>query len=275
MVSFGLRDPRRSDPAQHHLDVCLTAYIKRCKKEDPAPRPQLAIPSSTILWIALHHCSHAMARMRTIGDLVVLAFFFLLRVGEYTQAPEPRQTVPLRRKDIKLWRNNVLLDHTLPLDELLQADAASIKLDNQKNGFRGATLHHTASGNTLCPVKSVARLVSQIATLPDTTGIGTYVDPVGVVRRVTSTEIRAAVQMGAANDNLEAMGYDLTRIGSHSLRSGGATHLKLCGYDETTIKKLGRWSSNTYLIYIQSQIGELTAGVATAMSRILRFHQVS
>ena len=238
-------------------------------------RPQLAVPSSTILWIALHYCNHAVARMRTIGDLVVLAFFFLLRVGEYTQSPEPRQTTPLRRQDIKLWRNKTLLNHALPLQQLLEADAVTIFLDNQKNGFRGATLHHTASGNTLCPVQSAARLVHQIAALPESTGLGTYVDPNGVVRRVTSNEIRAAVQMGAAGDNLEAMGYDLTRIGSHSLRSGGATHLKLCGYDETTIKKLGRWSSNTYLRYIQNQIGELTAGIATSMSRILRFHQVS
>lgn len=275
MVTHGLSDPRRADPAQHHLDVAIASYIDRCKKEDPAPRPQLALPSSTILWIALNYCFHASSRMRTIGDLVVLAFFFLLRVGEYTTSSDPRQTVPLRRQDIKLWRNKTLLSHTLPLHELLQADAVTIFLDNQKNGFRGATLHHTASGNTLCPVKSAARLVHQIAALPESTGLGTYVDPDGAVRKVSATEIRAAVQMGAAADNLEAMGYDLTRIGSHSLRSGGATHLKLCGYDETTIKKLGRWSSNTYLRYIQNQIGELTAGIATAMSRILRFHQVS
>jgi len=275
MVCHRLRDPRRADPAQHNLDVAVSAYIARCKKEDPAPRPQLAIPSSTILWIALHYCSHGMARMRTIGHLVVLAFFFLLRVGEYTKSPEPRQTVPLRRQDIKLWHNNIVLPHTTPLEHLLQADAVSIFLDNQKNGFRGATLHHTASGNTLCPVKSAAYLVHQIADLPETTGLGTYVDPGGVVRRVTANEIRAAVHLGAANDNLEAMGYDLTRIGSHSIRSGGASHLKLCGYDEATIKKLGRWSGDTYLRYIQNQIGELTAGIATAMSRILRFHQVS
>ncbi len=275
MVHHRLRDPRRADPAQHHLDKCIAAYIDRCSKEDPAPRPQLAVPSSTVLWIALHYCYHATARMRTIGDLIVLAFFFLLRVGEYTRSPEPRQTTPLRRCDIKLWRNKQVLDHSLPLAELLQADAVSIYLDNQKNGFRGATLHHSASGNTLCPVKSAARLVHQIAALPEDTGMGTYVDPAGVVRRVTADEIRAAVRIGAAGDNLEALGYDLTRIGSHSLRSGGATHLKLCGYDETTIKKLGRWSSDTFLRYIQSQIGELTAGIATAMSRILRFHQVS
>ena len=98
--------------------------------------------------------------------------FSLLRVGEYTKSPEPRQTVPLRRQDIKLWRNNTVLPHTTPLEHLLQADAVSIFLDNQKNGFRGATLHHTASGNTLCPVKSAAHLVHQIADAPRNDGLG-------------------------------------------------------------------------------------------------------
>jgi hypothetical protein len=30
----------------------------------------------------------------------------------------------------------------------------------------------------------------------------------------------------------------------------------------TSLKNLGRWSSNTYLVYIQTQIVQLTAGVA-------------
>ena len=47
------------------------------------------------------------------------------------------------------------------------------------------------------------------------------------------------------------------------------------GYDDDTIKKLGRLSSNTYLRYIQSQIGNLMTGIATRMSTILRFHNVS
>ena len=42
--------------------------------------------------------------------------------------------------------------------------------------------------------------------------------------------------------------------------------LKLNGYDEVVIQKLGRWSSNTYLRYIHSQIGALTAGVSGSMA---------
>jgi hypothetical protein len=91
---------------------------------------------------------------------------------------------------------------------------------------------------------------------------------------VSASDIRAAIRLCAVADNLESSGYDLRRIGSHSLRSGGAMRLKLAGYDDDIIKKLGRWTSNTYLHYIQTQIGNLTAGIATNMARVLRFYNV-
>jgi hypothetical protein len=48
----------------------------------------------------------------------------------------------------------------------------------------------------------------------------------------------------------------------------------LNGYDHDIIKKLGRWSSNTYLHYIENYIGELTTGAATKMATTHRFHRV-
>jgi len=276
MVTRGLRDPRRADPGQRNLDDAFSSFFKVCKTLDPPARPQQALPSSTILWIAQTLGTATSKRLRIAADLIVLAFFFLLRVGEYTPSRQPRQTVPLRKADIRLWRRGRVLDHRLPLPELLAADAVTLCLENQKNGFKDATLHHTASLHPwLCPVKCSARLLHEIRDMDPSTGLGTYVDESGRVYRVGSSEIRAAVQLGAIGDNLIDSGYDLSRIGSHSLRSGGATHLKVLGYDDDTIKKLGRWSSNTYLRYIQSQIGNLMAGIATQMATVLRFHNVS
>ena len=277
MVTRGFADPRRTDPAQHRLDKDISDYIQLCSKADPAPRPQQALPSTTVLWIAHYFGASPNPRLRTVANLVVVAFFFLLRVGEYTRSTDKRakQTIPIRRQDVKLWRAGKLLDHRLPFEELIKADAVTFRLENQKNGFKGAILHHYASHRALCPVRSAVLLVHPIAHLARDTGLGTYISADGALRRVTAAEVRACVQQGAVGDGLPACGYDLDRIGSHSLRSGGATHLKLCGCDELTIMKLGRWSSNTYLRYIQTQIGELTKGLATKMSRLLRFHIVS
>jgi len=277
MVTRGLADPRRSDPSQHLLNKDLSDYLKSCTKADPAPRPQQALPSSTILWIAHNFGASPNPRLRAAANLVIIAFFFLLRVGKYTQSDGTRDklTVPIRRQDVKLWLNNRLLDHRLPFEVLIQADAVTITLENQKNGFKGAILHHYASREKLCPVRSAVLLLHPIAHLARDTGLGTYISADGAIRHVSAAEVRACVQAGAIGDGLHHRGYSLDRIGSHSLRSGGATHLKLCGCDELTIMKLGRWSSNTYLRYIQTQIGELTQGLATKMARILRFHNVS
>jgi hypothetical protein len=216
-----------------------------------------------------------MTKHTIMADLVIVAYFFLLRVCEYTQSSRITRTVPLRRCDIQLWRNKQLLHHSLPREELLRADAVTINLENQKNGIKGAVVHHTSSGNARCdPVLSMARLVCAIKSLPDTTQIGSFQDAHGKVQGIKPTQIVAALRHAALADNLPSAGFDLKRIGSHSLRSGGAVNLKLCGYDHDMIKKLGRWSSNTYLHYIQTSIGELTAGVAVHMATTLRFHRV-
>jgi hypothetical protein len=118
------------------------------------------------------------------------------------------------------------------------------------NGHKNAVLHHTCSANNvLNPVRS-------------------FTDANNKLQQVTSAEIQSAIQIGATHDNLVAQGYSLDRIGTHSLRSGGAMHLKLAGYDNDIIQKLGRWSTNTYLLYIQTQIGQLTAGVAQRMAAV-------
>ena len=162
-----------------------------------------------------------------------------------------------------------------PWANLNTADAVTNRLENQKNGQRGTTLHHHESGHPImCPVRAMARLMYGLQGLPPTAALGTHRVTDGSLRQVQSSQMRAAVRLAAELDGLESRGYDLTQVGNHSLRSGGATALKLAGYDSDMIKKLGRWSSNTYLTYIQSQIAQLTEDVASRMGRHLTFQNV-
>jgi hypothetical protein len=276
MVAEGLCDPRRVAPGTHNLDTALTHYFKACKQVDPPAAPQQALPSSTIRWIMCRMGGSTVKRIRLVAHQITLAFFFLLRVGEYTHSTEPRQTIPLRKKDIRLWRGGFIIPNDSPLAVLLTADAVTLCLENQKNGDKNAVLHHTSSTDLIIdPVRSAAVLMAELRDLPPDTPLGSFTEN-NRLQRITAAEIRSAIQIAAANDNLVAQGYTLDRIGTHSLRSGGAMHLKLAGYDHDIIKKLGRWSSDTYLLYIQTQIGQLTAGVAQRMAAInLRFHIVA
>lgn len=245
--------------------------------QDPPPRPQLALPVNTVRWTCDNYVSSPSSQHQAIADLIILAFFFLLRVGEYTctSGRTQKRTVSIQKRHVTLRRGDQVIPHTASLATMLKADSVTINLENQKNGFKNATLHHTrTSQSSFDPVVAAVRRLHHLRDQPPSTPICTYIDQ-GKRCHVSATHIRQAIRRSAIATNLHLAGYELDRIGSHSLRASGAMALKLNGYDESTIKKLGRWSGDTYLRYIHSQIGELTRGVASRMSQALRFTNVS
>ena len=50
--------------------------------------------------------------------------------------------------------------------------------------------------------------------------------------------------------------------------------MKLSGASDSTIMRVGRWSLLTYLMYIHSQIGALTAGLSKLMATQVRFQNM-
>jgi hypothetical protein len=118
--SWGLGNPWRSTLGQPFLDVQFADMIHRWKAEDPAPRPQQALPSSTIHTIAMTYGNSLSLKIRVTADLVVVAYFFLLRVGEYTPTTSKKgsvkRTIPLWKRDITFWHNM----HTIPTDSSVE-----------------------------------------------------------------------------------------------------------------------------------------------------------
>ncbi len=98
---------------------------------------------------------------RAVGDLTLITFYYLLRIGEYTiksNRNETKQTVQFKREDITFFKKNRLgqlcclpreaLDHLIAT-----ADRATLKLDNQKNGWKGVCVYQEANGEGYnCPV---------------------------------------------------------------------------------------------------------------------------
>jgi hypothetical protein len=92
---------------------------------------------------------------------------------------------------------------------------------------------------------------------------------------ISDRDITITVRWGATADCLLSRGYTLDRVSSHSLRAGGAMAMKLSGAADSTIMRIGRWTSLTYLTYIHLQIGALSEGVAWKMSKCFQFQNVS
>lgn len=274
MESSGYADPRKL-AAGPTLHPAFTSLFQQFQDADPSPHPQLALPVATVQWIQVQSEAHpADTWIAAVADLITLAFFFLLRVGEYTVSTSARRTVPLRLLDIQLWQGDTHIPTTATPAERLSATAVTICLENQKNGSRDATIHHTAvPGSPFCPVKAAARRLNHLQGLHQTTPICTFRASTGALAQVKSAHIVTVIRLAVQGTGLQ--GYASERVGSHSLRASGAMALKLNGFDEVTIQKLGRWSSNTYLRYIHSQIGALTTGTAASMARDLHFVNVA
>jgi hypothetical protein len=216
LILAGLDDPRRTYGAKE-LDLPFRHLLKSYKDKDPAPKPQLALPVATIERAGAYHQAPNTARTQATADLVTIAFFFLLGVGEYAM---PRlnvqtRTVQFRVKDVTFRRAGLVLPNTAPVHQLEKADSVTLYLDNQKNGNKGATIHHTACPTWFCPVKSLARRVAGIMAhdVAQSTPLS-FVSP-GI--HVLASNVTRLVLQAATDTNLVAQGYELCRIGTHSL----------------------------------------------------------
>ncbi len=106
------------------------------------------------------HCL-ATALDQAVADLTTIAFYYLLRVKEYTvkqNKNKTKRTVQFKMEDITFFRKDKLgrimcLARTAPLADILTADGATLKLDDQKNGHKGVCVYQQTTGDTIhCPV---------------------------------------------------------------------------------------------------------------------------
>ena len=273
-VLEGYPDPRRAG-AGSDLALPFTHLLKSFRDRDPAPKPQVALPVHAIDFAAAaRNDPTASPRESATAHLIVMAFYFLLRVGEYTLPPEHRttRTVQFRLCDIRFWQGQTLLPLTSDPAILAAASSVTLIMDNQKNGQRGDIIHQEAVNADFCPVRSTAARVSAIMaqTMPLTTPVS-FVQP-GI--HVQPQHILHAVRRGAKLAKLTESGYTLSRIGAHSLRASGAMALWLSGHGPEAIMKLGRWRTQTFLTYIHAQIAQLTAGTSIKMRQPVLFHNV-
>ena len=83
---------------------------------------------------------------------------------------------------------------------------------------------------------------------------------------VTDNNIHVAIRRAVITLQLSNKGIIPDRVGYHSLRAGGAIALKFAGADRDDIKNMGRWSSDTFLVYIHDQIAEYSERWTKKMS---------
>ncbi len=124
------------------LQVMLDGY----SKSDSPARKMLPIEADVPnLLVEMGYGKGGTAHSKAIGNLSMIVFYYLLRIGEYTikrKQNNKKQTVQFKLEDVYVFKKNkmgtlVCLPRTAPVVLLLTADSATLKLDNQKNGWKG------------------------------------------------------------------------------------------------------------------------------------------
>jgi hypothetical protein len=133
----------------------LQVMIDGFAKEDPPTHKMLPVESDVPeLLVEMGYSKSGTAHTRAVGDLSLIAFYYLLRIGEYTvkgKRNNTKQTVQFKLEDVtfyKRMRNELrCLPKNAPAHLILSADSTTLKLDNQKNGWKRVERGVCASGN--------------------------------------------------------------------------------------------------------------------------------
>jgi hypothetical protein len=101
-----------------------------------------------------------------IRDLTMIVFYYLLCIGEYTTKgtrKKSKQDKEFKLRDITFFAkdkhgNLRCLHRDAPFNLIKSAKGATMKLDNQKNGWKGVCVNQEANGDPIhCPVRALGR----------------------------------------------------------------------------------------------------------------------
>lgn len=270
-----------------HLLPRLTQMMDGWKKHDPATIKKLPVEADVPELLGqVGSRVEANELDKAIGDLALIAFYYLLRVGEYTvkhSRNHTKQTVQFRFRDVTFFKKDQRgrlrqLSRLAPDHDILTANSATLKLDNQKNGWKGVCINQQTNGeHILCPVRALARRVLHIRqhAFSLDTFLSTFVAN-GRQFNVTDNDMRKSLKMAALHLNYPVLkGIPIDRIDTHSLRSGGANALSLLGCSDREIQKMGRWRSATFKEYIREELNCFSNGMSSNMKRKFNFVNIA
>jgi hypothetical protein len=274
-ASVGARDPRHDHLG--HTDFRLARQFRSYDKQDPPPTRVRPVPLQLLLHLhdSVTQLPTATDRQRAVSDLALMAFFFLLRPGEYCKSGPDTESHPFRLRDVTFSLGEATCNAaTAPLARIQQADYVALYFTTQKNGVRGEAIGHGASGHaTACPLRVIRERVLYLRSLgapPDT--------PLCAVlerqrwRLVPSTAITAALR-AATVDIGDSLGLKPGDISARALRAGGAMALLLGKVDYATIQLIGRWRSDQILRYLHVSARPIMQGHASLMTQNSAYRQ--
>jgi integrase len=104
--------------------------------------------------------------------------------------------------------------------------------------------------------------------------LSTFFSRSNQVKHVSAEFINRQIKLAVKATGLDRRGFPLASVSSHSLRAGGAMAMHLNGVSSDTIRKMGRWSSDTFLMYIHEQVSAFSVGISQKMATQIGWHNI-
>ena len=231
--------------------AALHYVIRGTKRDRSAPSRKRLPVTPRILrslagaWSSSVLVDHYEARL--LWAACCLGFFGFLRVGEFTATgASPGSTAQLQISDVSFENQS-----SPPL--------MTLRLQRTKTDpfGKGVTIVLGSSGQPVCPVTAVRNF---LAIRPAREGpLLIHTDGTPLSREWLVKRVRQA---------LEFCGISCAGYSGHSFRIGVATAAAEAGMPPHLIKTMGRWSSEAYLLYIQTFRATLAA-VSSLLARQL------
>jgi hypothetical protein len=225
-------------------------------KKDPPPHRVKPVPIAVLRNVCATASASQCPIQQATADMIILAFFFLLRPGEYTAKSTSEDAHPFLLENVQLF---VGPTHRLDLftatpAQLQQATFATLTFANQKNGVKDEVVGHARSGDPyLCPVLALIRRVVHLRQHQATrnTPLATAYQlqrQVAILPADITQALRTAVTIIGPS-----LGFLPSDVSARCLRAAGATALLCADVDTCHIQLLGRWRSDEMLRYLHLQ----------------------
>ncbi len=188
---------------------CIQIMLDGYRMVDPPTRKKLPVQADDPeLLVEQAYQSTTTQRQRATADLTMVAFYYLLQVGEYTvkgSRNNTKQTVQFKYEDVSFFQKNTrgqlpCLPRDAPDHLIATTDGATLKLDNQKNGWKGVCVYHEMNGDEWhCSVRALARCYLYLRTMgaTATTFLSTYFEDEKTRRDITNEDVSRALKVAA------------------------------------------------------------------------------
>ncbi len=262
-LQLGKIDPRLNTSGT--IDFRLQRMLASYSKEDPPPNRVKPVPVQVLRRIFVVAATMTDAYFQCVADMIGLAFFFLLRPGEYANSPS--DSTPFELRDVQMFRGQQRLDLAAASEaQLFTATFCSLTFRDQKNGVKGEVVGLSHSGDPLLsPTKILARRVLHIRSHTVNTHIPlcTYFTATSsklITPRNITTILRDAVTFLGPS-----LGFLPSDVTARCLRAAGANALLCSNVDTDIIRLLGRWKSDEMLRYLHLQAAPLMSDFSRRM----------